>query len=62
MNKISYYDNVVPIALRQQIHDFCLKSTYKLGWEDLDNPEDPSKYIPNQGICFKFFQLCYNIG
>ena len=44
MNKISYYDNVVPIALRQQIHDFCLRSTYRLGWEDSD---DPSKLIPN---------------
>tara|TARA_B100000131_G_scaffold271822_1_gene272426 strand:- start:83 stop:601 length:519 start_codon:yes stop_codon:yes gene_type:complete len=44
MNKISYYDDVVPIALRQQIYEFCLKSTYRLGWEDVP---DPSKYIPN---------------
>ena len=44
MNKISYYDNVIPIALRQQIYNFCLKSTYRLGWEDSD---DPSKFIPN---------------
>ena len=44
MNKISYYDDVVPTALRHQINDFCLKSFYKLGWYD---SQDPSEYIPN---------------
>ena len=44
MNKISYYDNVVPSALRQQIHDFCINSVYQLGWQD---SQEPSKYIPN---------------
>ena len=44
MNKISYYDDVVPTALRHQINEFCLKSTYMLGWQD---SQDPSKYVPN---------------
>ena len=44
MSHIVYFDNVVPTSERLQIHEFCLKSTYKLGWYD---SQDPSKYILN---------------
>ena len=44
MPNIVYFDNIVPTSERLQLHEFCLKSMYKLGWYD---SQDPSKYILN---------------
>jgi len=41
MNKISCYDDVVPIPLRQRIFNFCLNSMYSLG-QDLADPSKAS--------------------
>ncbi len=44
MPNIRYFDNMVPTSERWDLHEFCLKSMYQLGWYD---SQDPSKYIPN---------------
>ena len=36
---LSVFDDKVPFDIRDVLWEFCVNSTFKLGWEDTDVPE-----------------------
>ena len=39
MSHLNVFDDKVPFAIRDNLWNYCINSTYRLGWEDTDVPE-----------------------
>ena len=39
MSHLNVFDDKVPYTDREKMWDFCINSTYRLGWQDQDTPE-----------------------
>ena len=39
MSHLNFYDDKVPFIARDHLWNYCINSTYRLGWEDTDVPE-----------------------
>ena len=39
MSHLNVFDDKVPFIVRDNLWNYCINSTYRLGWEDTDVPE-----------------------
>ena len=39
MSYLNVFDDKVPFIVRDNLWNYCINSTYRLGWEDTDVPE-----------------------
>ena len=39
INRLVVFDDKVPFIIRDNLWNYCINSTYRLGWEDTDVPE-----------------------
>ena len=39
MSHLNVFDDKVPFIIRDNLWNYCINSTYRLGWEDTDVPE-----------------------
>ena len=39
MSHLNVFDDKVPFVVRDNLWNYCINSTYRLGWEDTDVPE-----------------------
>ena len=54
MSHLNVFDDKVPFIVRDNLWNYCINSTYRLGWEDTDVPEKYDLNIHSHWSCLLY--------